>query len=188
MSAGTRKNRYFIVTLAALVALFAVVGSAAAASNLWLHVKVDEKDGAKVSVNLPLALAEKALPMIPKHGNFDWHHGHHGSVRNIDDLREIWAEVQASPDMTFVTVEEEDENVKVWKKAGYLYVEVREGDDERVDVQIPLAVVDALLSGDEINFEAAVKALAERGGGELVSVRDKEDNVRVWIDDNAESK
>ena len=175
--------------LAILVAALMFAGSAAGASNLWLHVTVDEERGAKVTVNLPLALAEKALPMLPRHERIHLGHGHHGGLSDVEDLRELWAEVKSSPDMTFVTVQEDDENVKVWKEKGFLYVEVREGDgEEKVDVQVPLEVVDALFSGDEINFEAAVQALAERGGGQLVSVKDGQDDVRVWIDDIAEAR
>jgi len=55
---------------------------------------------------------------------------------------------------------------------------------EKVDVKLPLPVVDALLSGpdDELNFPAAVKALKERGDGELVAVTDRSTVVRIWID------
>ncbi|MCP4200521.1 MAG: hypothetical protein GY769_01140 [bacterium] len=172
-----------------LLALTAIAGSARAASSLWLHVTVDEGGGAKVTVNLPLALAEKALPMIPLHDELRWHHhrGHDGM--ELEDLREIWAEVKNSPDMTFVTAEDDGEKVRVWKEKDFVFVEVRDDDgDEKVDVQVPLEVVDALVSGDEIDFTAAVQALAKRGGGDLVSVRDRDDNVRVWIDETPEAR
>lgn len=175
-------SRALIVT--ALLAAFA--GPARAGEKLWLHVTVDESDGAKVTVNLPLALAEKALPMLPIHEEMHWG-DHHGL--KMEDLRELWAEVRDSPDMTFVTVEEDDENVRVWKEKNFVYVEVRELDGgEKVDVRVPMAVVDALMSGEEIDFEAAVQALAKSGGGDLVTVKDDEDNVRVWIDETPESR
>jgi hypothetical protein len=168
--------------------LAAIAGSAQAASSLWLHVTVDENDGAKVTVNLPLALAEKALPMLPVDSEMNWRHhvDHHGM--ELEDIRELWAEVKNSPDMTFVTVEDDGETVKVWKEKGFVYVEVRDGDREQVDVQIPLAVVDALFAGEEIDLAAAVEALAERGGGDLVSVRDQDDQVRVWIDETPNAR
>ncbi len=172
--------------------LLALGGPAAVqAADLWLHVRVEEGEGEeRVIVNVPLELVETAIPLIPeeaaRHGrvHFDEHD------LEVEDLREIWAKLQASPDMTFVTVEEADETVRITKAGGYLLIEARErGDrDEDVDVRVPLRVVEALLSGeaDELNVRAAVRALAESGEGELVSVESDGERVRVWIDDSAE--
>ncbi|MGB6336020.1 MAG: hypothetical protein WBG96_10470 [Thermoanaerobaculia bacterium] len=178
-------HRISIVFLAALV-----IAGAASASNLWFHVRVDEADGAKVTVNLPVSMIEKAIQMIPeKHLN---DHGMHISDHEVTpaELRELWTELRDSPDMTFVKVEEKGEDVKVWKESGYLYVSVIEEDDnEKVDVRVPFAVVDALLSGDEdeLNIEAAIQALVQEGEGELVTVTSDDDNVRVWVDSIAEA-
>ena len=171
-----------------ILVLVVATGGAAMASDLWLHVKVTEEGGAKVMVNLPVALVEKAAALMPekhlRHVKFD--HGHLDA--DIGDLRELWLEVRKSPDMTFVTVEEADENVKVWKKDGFVFVEVREGDDEQVDVKVPLEVVDAFLAGEEVDFTAAVQALVDHGQGQFVEVRDDEDHVRVWVDALAEGE
>ena len=100
----------------------------ATASDLWLHVRVEENDGAKVKVNVPITMVEKVIAMVPEE------HLRHGRL-HLDDccedlttaeLRELWQEIKDSPDMTFVTVEEDDESVRVWKEAGYLKVHVRE--------------------------------------------------------------
>ena len=172
------RNRKLIPLFAALVGLG--FGSAMAAdSNLWLHVRVDEGDGgAKVVINLPFNLIGKALPMI----DVDEHiHDHtielHDHEISFDEMRDLWLEVRDGPDMAFVTVEEDDESVRVWKEAGYLYVRVRDRRDESVDVKAPLSVVDALLSGSRNGFdvEAAVAAL------------DDEESVRVWIDSSPEA-
>ncbi len=182
-------NRMTYTALAVALCL-GVASAATAESGLWLHVRVDEADGAKVSVNLPLSMVEKALPMIPAE------HLHHGRLVlddwqvSMQELRDLWQEVKNSPDMTFVTVEEEDENVRVWKEGDYLLVSVRKDDEaQKVDVRIPASVVDALLSGDgsEMNFHAAVEALVEQGEGELVTVSDDSDRVRVWVDRSAEA-
>lgn len=176
-------------------ALAVIVGSgvAMADSDLWLHVKVDEADGAKVMVNLPISLVEKALAMIP---SGDWHDGHimiDGDHEwSVSDLRDLWQEVRDAQDMTFVTVQDEGDNVRVWKEGGYLKVSVLEGDgeDTEVNVRIPTRVVDALLSGeeDQLNFRAAIEALAAEGEGELVTVNDDNDRVRVWVDHTAEAE
>lgn len=53
-----------------------------------------------------------------------------------------------------------------------------------VDVKIPLSVVDALLSAgkDEIDLVAGLRMLSSQGDTELVSVKDEENTVRVWVD------
>jgi len=53
-------------------------------------------------------------------------------------------------------------------------------------VRFPLAVVDALFSGEpgELDLLAAVEALSRHGqGGDLVRVNDGDTKVRIWIDD-----
>jgi hypothetical protein len=180
-------------TLSWTLAAVMCSGMASADEGLWLHVKIDEAEGAKVNVNLPIALVEKAMPMIP---TGDWHNGHiniNGNVNwTIGDLRELWQEVRATRDMTFVTVKDRDDDVKVWKEGDYLMVRVLEryGEDAEVNVRIPARVVDALLSGDgeEFDFHAAISALAAEGEGELVTVNENEDRVRVWVDSSAEAE
>ena len=53
-----------------------------------------------------------------------------------------------------------------------------------VEVKIPLSVVDALFSAgkDELDLVAGLKMLSTQGDQELVSVKDEENTVRVWID------
>jgi hypothetical protein len=185
------KNRKFIF-LAVLVLTLGTVATASA-SGLWLHVRVDETDGAKVKVNVPISMVEKAIAMVPQE------HLRHGRIHldeccddlSVVELRELWQELKDSPDMTFVTVEEDDESVRVWKESGYLKVHVIDGGDsnEEVEVQVPLAVVDALLSGDadELDIEAAIRALVAEGEGELVTVTSDDEQVRVWVDNIAEA-
>jgi len=184
--------RIRVPILFALLLLCLGITGSAVATDLWLHVRVEENDGTKVKVNVPITMVEKAIAMVPQE------HLRHGRI-HLDDccddltpaeLRELWQEIKDSPDMTFVTVEEDDESVRVWKEAGYLKVQVREqGDKEKVDVQVPLRVVDALLSGeeDELNIEAAIQALVEEGEGELVTVTGDDERVRVWVDNIAEA-
>lgn len=180
------KQAVRILTLAAI--LVAAAAGAKADESLWLHVRVDEAHGAKVTVNLPLALIEKAIPLLPdehaRHLDFD----HRAIEADLADLRAMWSEVRGGPDMTFVTVEDGDETVKVWKKEGTVFVEVRDASDgERVDVRLPVAVVDAFLGGQDFDLQAALRALVEHGRGDIVEVRDAEDHVRVWVDDVAEA-
>ena len=175
----------------ALVAL-ALSGAAvlsAAENDLWLHVKVEEDNDTKVTVNLPMSVVGKALPMLPaEHFNAGKMHLDEMDM-SISEMRELWQEVQATPDATFVTVEEDDETVKVWKEGGYLMVSVIEDGGENVEVRVPARVVDALLSGDgdELNLVGAMEALVNEGEGQLVQVTGEDETVRVWVDRVAEA-
>ena len=169
-----------------------------AAPDAWLHVKVDNSEGNKehVRVNVPLSLAEKVLPAIQVNKI------HQGKLKignnNVSvDPRALVEAVRTTQDGVFVTVESDNENVKVAKEGGFLLVQVREGprrvqvkDNDRrhhpqnVDVKVPMDVVEALLSGgrDELDLLAGIKALARHNNLVLVTVNDKSQTVRIWID------
>lgn len=168
----------------------------ASTDGLWLHVRVEEKGGeaSNVSVNLPLNVVEKAIPMIPQDVI-----GEHGlqiedQEITVQQLRELWTELAREDDMTLATVEGNSENVLVAKRGGYLVVTVdessEEGDAAQVNVRIPASVVDALLSGEgeHLDIVAALRALAAHGEGELVTVVEKDSSVRVWVDAIAEAR
>ena len=183
-----------------LLALVAASATPVAAQTPWLHVRVEEvKDASKVSVNLPLSVVEAVLratpDLIERHGriHFDREHGRHG--HKLADLCRAWKELAAAGDAELVSVESEDENVKVVRKGDLVQVFVdhkprtdKEGKakkgGEQVRVEIPVSLVDALLSGEgeEANVEAAILELKKRRG-DIVRVQDDDSHVRVWIDE-----
>jgi len=175
-------------------------------SEQWIHVRVESKEdrGETVRVNVPIEMAEKVLPAIHQDNLRD------GKVRidcdkmNKDvDLRAILDAVRSSRDGEYVTVQSSENNVRVAKSGGYLYVHVTDksdgkksgaksgkagekdaGHESKVEVKVPMKVVDALLSAgkDELDIVAALKALSAHGDTELVTVKDDENTVRVWVD------
>jgi hypothetical protein len=161
----------------------------ASSHDRWLHVRVTNpgKGEETVRVNLPLELAEKVLPTINKDRL------HSGKVRfdDIDchgvDLHALVDAVRTSKDGEFVTVQNKDSDVRVAKQNGYLFVHVFEKNrpkKSQVEVKVPMKVVDALFSAgkDELDLVAALHALSAQGDTELVSVKDEENTVRVWLD------
>jgi hypothetical protein len=178
--------------LAALAVAAVLAGSTAWAETPWLHVRVEEADSQeKVAVNLPLSVVEVVLKAAPDKIVDDGHIklGHHHHGLSVSDLRQAWAELAAVGDADIVTVEKEDETVHIGRRGDQLQVRVMEKDgEEEVQVDVPAAVVDALLSGegDELNIAAAISELSSIRG-DIVRVRDKDDTVRIWIDDNAGS-
>jgi hypothetical protein len=172
----------------------------------WIHVRVESKEdhSETVRVNVPVEMATKVLPAINKNNLHD------GKVRidsmhtNDVDLRMILDAVRGSRDGEYVTVQSNDNDVRVAKSAGYLYIHVTDksdgkkatakdgktgakgssGNESKVEIKVPMKVVDALLSAgkDELDIVAALKALSLHGDTELVTVKDKENTVRVWVD------
>jgi len=195
------------VRLAATVALTAsaFLPTALQAQNSsktdqWIHVRVENKDegGETVRVNVPIDMAVKVLPAIKK-DNFQGGKVHLDCAHMNDvDLRALLDAVRTAKDGEYVTVQSNEDDVRVAKSAGYLYIhvtdkkhkngaeakEAKNGHESRVEVKVPMKVVDALFSSgkDELDIVAALHALSSNGDMELVSVKDSENTVRVWID------
>lgn len=178
-----------------LTILFAATAMfAATTSQRYLHVRVHGiKNNELVSVNVPLSLAEMVIPAI-NHGKL-----RNGKVEvhgfNSDDvnLKQILEALKSAPEGEFVTVQESDSHVRVAKEHGQLVVHVADkkgNGKENVDVTIPWAVAQALASGtsdNELNIEAAIKALENAGDVTLVAVNGDDETVRIWIDSNSGS-
>ncbi len=177
----------FLLLLFSLAGAVAVLAQAEPGQR-WLHVRVEKsgEEGESVRINLPLKVALKVLPAIEARelqgGRLKIHEARIHGV----DIRSLLEAIKTLDDGEFLTVESEKENVRVAKQAGNLLVKVddRQGDAERVDVKVPLRVVEALLSGeeDELNLLAAVEALSEHGDDVLVTVESARETVRVWVD------
>jgi hypothetical protein len=176
---------------AAAVATLALAPLARAqGADPWLHVRVDEVGAhqSKVAVNLPLSLVQIALEAAPEHvvNHGCIHIGRHSDHDlKVADLRRMWTELKKSGDAELVNVEEEDQKVRVARQGDLVLVHVEEPTGkEKVRVEVPTDVVDALLSGegDELNVKAALTQLQKRRG-DIVRVHDHEQSVRVWIDE-----
>lgn len=172
-----------------LLVVFATLfaGAATLPATRYLHVRVSNPATHElVRVNVPLALAEKVIPAI-NHGQL-----HDGKISIGDfhadnvDIHAILDALKSAPEGEFVTVQDTDNNVRVAKERGQLVVHViDEGGKENVDVTIPWDVAQALVSStdkNQLNLEAAIKALENVGDATLVRVSDHDESVRVWID------
>jgi hypothetical protein len=192
-----------VALIAGALALMPISGSAqnsakssdTASRDRWLHVRVENPDSKDelVRVNIPLDLAEKILPTIDK-DNF---HNGHVKIDHFDcngvDFPALLSAVRDAKDGEFVTVQSKEQDVRVAKQGNYVLVHVvdkeksskdKDAKPSRVEVRIPMKVVDALFSGkkDEVDLVAGLHALALQGDTELVSVKDHEQTVRVWLD------
>ena len=178
-------NRKFWI-VAAIVALLAAPIALADDSTRWVNVHVTENSSnTNVEVHLPLNLVLTVLRNVDVE-NF---HGGHVDLELDDvdvDFPEIFKAMKDAPDGKFVTVTSDEADVNVHKKAGMLYVSVNQKEDEmaKVEVTVPLEMMDALSFGEEntLNVAALLESFDQLPNGELVTVTSKEANVRVWIE------
>ena len=189
------KRIFGIALIAAGMTAQAALAASRSTDDLWLHVKVhDSNEDSRVTINLPLSVVEKAGPMIPREARTSGRIRFEDEDFTVDELREIWREVQRKPDATFVTVDERDSKVRIAKRGDTLHVFAVErghgNGKEEVEIKIPVQVIDALLSGngEELNIGAAIQALARQGTGELVTVTGDDETVRIWVDDISEAR
>ena len=163
--------------------------SSAGKEERWLHVRVISTDskGETVRVNVPLELAEKVLPAVNHDRLRD------GKVKIDDqhindvDLRTLVDAIRSAKDGEYVTVQGNDCDVRVAKENNHLIIHVVEKEGSKksqVEVRVPMKVIDALLSAgkDELDLVAALHALGAQGDTELVSVKDHENTVKIWLD------
>jgi hypothetical protein len=177
-----------VVCLSAAMVTGMATAVLAAPAERYLHIKVDDPSkGESVNVNVPLSMAEKILPTVNK-GSL---HNGHVTIGKADlndvDVRTILDALRTAQDDEFVTVKEKDQEVHVAKSNGNLIVHVRETgkDGQKVDVTVPMKVVDALLSTakqNELDVAAALHALSDAGDALLVTVQDATQHVRIWVD------
>jgi hypothetical protein len=173
------------ITLGLLLSLAA---AGAQQAEAWIHVRVIEPDTDKrVSVNLPLSLAQVALEVAPRDVMEKGRLKLREKDISVADIRRLWAELKASGDAEFVTLEEKDKTVRVARAGDYLRVDVQGQSEknETVQIRMPIAVVDALLSGEGESMDIAA-AIAQLKGqrGDIVTVEGSGNQVRIWIDEN----
>jgi hypothetical protein len=162
--------------------------SATEKGERWLHVRVTCTDGRgdTVRVNVPLELAEKVLPAV-NHDRL-----HNGKVR-IDstevgdvDLHALMEAIRTAKDGEYVTVQGSDNDVRVAKEGNHLMIHVVDkggSKKSQVEVKVAMKVIEALLSAgkDELDLVAALHALGAQGDVELLSAKDSENTVKVWL-------
>jgi hypothetical protein len=160
-----------------------------AAQTPWIHVEVDEAgaDETRVRLNLPLSLVQVALDAAPdkivKEGHL--HLGDTDHDVDVEDLRRAWRELRDAGDAELLSVEEKDETVSIRRAGDRVLIDVDDRKDgDKVTIQLPVSVVDALLSGEgeELNVKDAVSELRALRG-DIVRVDDGESKVRIWIDE-----
>ena len=174
-------------TLLPVFLLVLSVGLAQAASKQWLHLYVEDSNKDEtVRINIPLSLVEAMLPLVEQKGIKDGKiHLNQRDIK-VKDLRNVWRELRVQGDSEYVSIENPETKLRVYTQGDYLYVTPEETSKSKVDVKMPLSVVDAMLSGegDELNLMAAVRALQDSGVRDIITVKDHKTTLFVWIDNS----
>ena len=150
------------------------------------EIEASDGDKGRVDIQVPIGMVQSLLPMLKgvhAHGSI------HVDDTSIDlpEIREYWTAVRAAKDGEYVTVRDEDSNVRIAKRGGHFLVTVDDkGSRSRVRMKVPLPFIDAVLAGgDTLDLGTLSGALAKAPEGELLTVDDDDAHVRIWIDGSA---
>ncbi len=186
-------RRNLVIALAApllttLAFLSAPIASAASSSRedvIWLHVEVKDEGGdhTKVKINLPLSLIEVVVDSIDKREFMS----HLEEQAPSLDIPRLWREIRKAELGEFVTVESDNEHVKVWKDRDAFRITVKEeGETEpNMEVKIPLEIMDFVFNskGKSFNFQELVESLRGHLPLTLVQGRHSDESVRIWLEE-----
>jgi hypothetical protein len=180
----TRKTGLFLAVFLAMGAFIQ------AQSTEWLHVHVQDPNKEEtVRINMPISIMETLLPMVQeeaiREGKF--HFNDHNISKS--ELKKLWSAIKKEGDTDYMTIEKPGEKVVVSMQGKFFVVQTVKGSRDNVDIRIPAAVMDAMLSGpgEELDLMAAVKALRESGVKDIITVKGDDATVRVWIDNNKQA-
>ncbi len=176
--------------IASLALLLLTAAAVAQAASPWLHVEVRDhgEKASTVNVNVPFSLASLAVRAVPQKVVGKITEQLEKNEIEMADIREMWAQLRQAGDAELVSVDDEDQTVRIVREGDRIRVRVqsKQEDGERVSVDVPVSMVDALFSGEgeELNLPAAILEL-ESVRGDVVNVTDKSNTVRVWIDESS---
>jgi hypothetical protein len=145
---------------------------------LLVDVREGGPDGTHIMIPVPLVLAQAALAMAPAQAR-------HVKCDNFGQYQEMAVrlaeELSRCPDFIIAEVVEGDESVLVRKEGKCITIDVNEA-DEQVHCRVPLKSVARLLDsydGEGFSTSAMIRALRSAPRGDLVHVRDGQDEVRI---------
>lgn len=151
---------------------------------VWMKVEVYEGGSQKVKVNIPLSMIEVFVDSMDG-GRFLNHiEAQHPGL----DMARMWQEVRDTALDEFVTIETDEESVRVWKDSEYFRVDVQEfrNSEPNIRMTIPLSVMDYLFDPDRstLNFQEMVGALRGYLPMTLLEADKDGESVRIWLEEN----
>lgn len=165
-------------TAVLVLASIPVVLAAMLLSSSCVVVDVKQADGPRIIVPVPLFVARAALAFAPPEAK-------HVSIPELAEYRDvaeqILSELLDALDGILVEVRDNGEHMLIEKVGDRLKID---GDDEEVSVTVPITLVLDILDsydGEELSSASVLAALSSVSRTELVHVKTKDEEVRVWI-------
>lgn len=125
-----------------LVATATTVGAVTSFTrNGLISVKVHEQDGTNINLHIPSAAVWAALPFIPDRA---FQHGPRAAEEWSPLAREVLDELSDCEDFSLVSVESQDETVKITKRDDNLVIRVHDQGSD-VEVTLPLGTAKLVL-------------------------------------------
>jgi hypothetical protein len=166
-----------------LVVGLALLAGTARAGDRWFNLQVtDPTEPVEISMRVPMPLVTSILDSIHSrrvrshHVQLDWDF-------DLADTQALLARVRAVPDGGETRFEQDGTDVIVRRYGATLRLEVTEKRGERVEMELPVALLDALdIQGDRLDLEPLVRHL-EGVVGEVLRVTAGETRVRMWVEE-----
>ena len=152
---------------------------------VWMKVEVNQEnaENAHVKVNIPLSMIEVFVDSVDKRQFL----GHFESSHPGLDLANVWRQVRDAPMDDFVTIETDEENVRVWKDSEYFRVDVQEPGypEPNIRIKLPLAVMDYLFDPEQstLSFQEMVQSLRGSLPLTLLEANKEGESVRIWLEE-----
>ena len=148
-------------------------------SSGFVVVDVQQEDGPRIVVPIPLFVTKAALSFAPDEAV-------HVEVPEMAEYmplaEQVIDELRDAPDGVLVEVRDGDELVLIEKVGDQLEIRV-DSDDEQVEVNLPLSMIAEICEsydGETLEVRDVVSALSS-ASGELVHVRNGEAEVRIRV-------
>lgn len=178
------------LALAALMTAAAGIQAAGAAQDdesdiIWMRVEITKEgnENPAVKVNLPLSLIEVVVDSIDKREFMAQIEKEHPKL----NIPKLWRSIRRMDGEDFLTVETENEHIRVWKDQDLFRISVREekADQANIQVKIPLAIMDYLFESRDgsFSFQDLVGELRGHLPLTLVTVDKDDERIRIWLEE-----
>lgn len=168
---------------AVLMVGLALLAGTTWAGDRWFNLQVtDPTEPVEVSMRVPLPLVTSVLDSVHSrrvrshHVQLDWD-------LDLADTRALLARVRTVPDGGETRLEQGGTEVIARRHGTMMHLEVMERHGEAVEMELPVALLDALdIRDDRLDLEPLVHHL-EGDVGEVLRVKAGETRVRMWVEE-----
>jgi hypothetical protein len=148
-----------------------------AGDSHFLRVEVNQQEGSQVNLRIPLSMIpafedslRQALEEVEVQSN---------GIR----VREIWQAVRDAGPTNFVEMQSEEGRILISTTDEWIQVQADGQLQEKVTMQIPLSLCDALFTDAEsVDLQNVVAILESMAGKDLVRVDTDDADVRIWVE------